>query len=306
MNLDYNQILAESSCVTTHSKRLDEIYNSLKDIAKPEKNAIVEAIGLNPNTNPDTIKSIFQRYGGMADKIIQHNSAIPLLQLSKPEILKEWIEERSNPIFYNVNTSLLLQEIALSTKNKKVYANLANSKHVAKEIIEAIAKDIDFSVKANNEEELRLRQELIKNLHTPFKLLLQVVQKRHQIYNYENENAWININSCQHKKQEVIKLFKSLNTPKKAWAEKMVGKIEALLTKSKLEGALHEGKDGYQSFVYEDYRIEVVPKAGIKALCEGTTYVSKRVIFNYDIESLQVFVSLPTEDDIEFWDNVSM
>ena len=29
--------------------------------------------------------------------------------------------------------------------------------------------------KANNEEELRLRQELIKNLHTPFKLLLQVV-----------------------------------------------------------------------------------------------------------------------------------
>lgn len=306
MNLDYNQILAESSCVTTHPKRLDEIYNSLKDIPKPQKNEIVEAIGLNPNTNPDTIKSIFQKYGGMADKIIQHNPAIPLLQLSKPDILKDWIEERSHPIFYNVNTSLLLQEIALSTKNTKVYANLANSKYVAKEIIEAIANDTDFSVNTDDEEDLRLRQELIKNQHTPVRLLLQIVQKRRQTYNYENENAWININSCQHKKQEVINLFKSSNTAKKTWAKKMVGKIEALLNKAKLEGALNEGKDGYQSFVHEDYRIEVVPKAGIKALCEGTTYISKRVIFNYDIESLQVFVSVPTDDDIEFWDDVSI
>ncbi|RUT06061.1 hypothetical protein DSM106972_032670 [Dulcicalothrix desertica PCC 7102] len=303
MNLDYNQILAESSCITTHSQRLDEIYNSLKDFPKARKNQIVEAIGLNPNTNPDTIKSIFQRYGGMADQIIQHNPFIPLLQLSKPEIFKDWILERSHPIFYNVKTSLLLQEIALSTKNTTVNANLANSKDVDEKIIKAIAKKTSFSANIKYEkEELRLRQELIKNQHTPVKILLNIVQKQNETQFHEN--AWININSFQHKKQEVINYFKSLNTPKKTWAENLVGKIEALLEKAKLEGALDKGKDGYQSFVYEEYIIETLPLAGIKVLYNNT-YYNKKLIFNYDIESLQVFVSVPSDDEIEFWNNVS-
>lgn len=303
MNLDYNQILAESSCITTPSKRLDEIYNSLKDFPKARKNQIVEAIGLNPNTNPDTIKSIFQRYGGMADKIIQHNPVIPLLQLSKPEILKDWILERSHPIFYNVQTSLLLQEIALSTKNTTVNANLANSKYVDEKIIKSIAKKTSFSANIKYEkEELRLRQELIKNQHTPAKKLLNIVQKPSETQFHEN--AWININSCQHKKQEVINYFKSLDTPKKTWAGNLVAKIEVLLKNAKLEGALDEGKDGYQSFVYEEYIIETLPLAGIKVLYNNT-YYNKKLIFNYDIESLQVFVSIPSDDEIEFWNNVS-
>lgn len=303
MNLDYNQILAESSCIKTPPKRLDEIYNSLKDIPRTKKNQIIEAIGLNPNTNPDTIKSIFQRYGGMADKIIQHNPVIPLLQLSKPEILKEWILERSHPIFYSVSTSLLLQEIALGTKNTTVYANLANSKYVDEKIIKAIAKRKSFSAKDEyEEEELRLRQELIKNQHTPVRILLKVVQEGG--LTPFHENAWININSCPHKKQEAINYFKSLNTLEKTWAENSVGKIEALLEKAKLEGALHEGKEGYQSFKYEQYKIEVLPEAGIKVLYNDA-YLFKKLIFNYDIQSLQVFVSVPSDDEIKFWNNVS-
>ncbi|BDA69469.1 hypothetical protein RIVM261_060750 [Rivularia sp. IAM M-261] len=303
MNLDYNQILVESSCITTPPFILDEIYNSLKDIPRAKKNQIIEAIGLNPNTNLNTIKSIFQRYGGMADKIIQHNPVIPLLQLSKPEILKEWILERSHPIFYSVNTSLLLQEMALSTKNKTVYANLANSKYVDEKIIKAIAKRTNFSANIEYEdEELRLRQELIKNQHTPVRTLLKVVQEgAHTPF---HENAWININSCRHKKQEVINFFKALKTPEKTWAENSVGKVEALLEKAKLEGALREGKEGYQTFKYEQYKIEVLPLAGIKVLYNDA-YLYKKLVFNYDIQSLQVFVSVPSDDEIKFWNNVS-
>lgn len=303
MNLDYNQILTESSCITTHPKRLDEIYNSLKDIPKAKKNQIIEAIGLNPNTNPDTIKKIFQRHGGMGDKIIQHNPVIPILQLSKPDILKDWILERSHPIFYNVNTSLLLQEIALSTKNPRVHANLASSKYIDEKIIKAIAKKINFSEDAedDDEEELRLKQEIIKNQNTPVNILLKVVQNQSETSFHEN--AWININSCQRKKQEAIKYFKSLNTPEKTWAENLVVKIEALLEKAKLEGAIQEGKHGYQSFVYDQYKIEILPEAGIKVV-HNNAYLFKKLIFNYDIESLQVFVSMPSDDEIKFWNNV--
>ncbi|MBW4598838.1 MAG: hypothetical protein KME29_04300 [Calothrix sp. FI2-JRJ7] len=34
----------------------------------------------------------------------------------------------------------------------------------------------------------------------------------------------------------------------------------------KLEGTLDEGKGGYQTFKYEQYKIEVLPLAGIKVL----------------------------------------
>lgn len=298
MKIDLTHIIAEAKDVTTSPKRLDEIYSGLTDICtKYQKRQIVETIALNPNTNPDTIKDIFQRYEGMADKIVQQNPVISLLQLSNPQLLKEWISERSHPIFH-VPTSLQLQKIALSTKNLQTYRNLASSKYVAKEIIEAIISSI--KIKASTVEEKWLRQELVKNQHTTAQLLIHIVQ---EISDWKNhEHAWININSHPHKKQTAIDYFQSLNTVEQKWANNLIPKLENLLTEAKTKGFLYEDKYGYKSFVIDDeYKIEVLPEAGIKVLYHGTTYLSRRLIFNYDIQSLQVFVSKPERDDMQFW-----